>query len=112
MSSSEKEPEIRIVERESIAQRLFSPLQGVYGNWDDVQSIKNEKLYGFVKDVYRGHLSRVEFEYVKDDDELADDRASLSWRLTASEKKDIIQTINHSINQQALRKLASRFSHR
>lgn len=108
---SEKEPEIRTVERESIAQRLFSPLQGVYGNWDDVQSIKNEKLYGFVKDVYGGHLSRVEFEYVKDDDELADDRASLSWRLTASEKKDIIQTINHSINQQALRKLASRFSH-
>jgi len=109
---SEKEPGIRTVERESIAQRFFSPLQGVYGNWDDVQSIKNEKLYGFLKDVYRGHLSRVEFEYVKDHDETDEMRASLSWRLTAAEKKDIIQTINHSINQHALNKMASRFLQR
>lgn len=107
---SEKEPEIRTVVRESIAQKFFSPLQGVYGNWDDVQSIKNEKQYNLLKSIYRGQLSRVEFEYLKDDDELDEVRASLSWRLTASEKKDIIQTINHDINQQALKRLSSRFS--
>lgn len=108
---SEKEPEIRSVVKESISQKFFSPLRGVYGNWDDVQTIKNEKQYNLLKSVYRGQLSRVEFEYLNDDDESAEVRASLSWRLTASEKRDIIQTINHSINQQALKRLSSRFSH-
>jgi len=107
---SEKEPEIQTVERKSIAQRFFSPLQGVYGNWDDLQSIKNEKQYYLLKSILGDFLKRVEFEYLIEEHESFEKRASLSWRLTEFEKKNIIHTINHSFNQRALEKLSGLFS--
>ncbi len=106
---SEKEPEITSIEKESLFQRLFSPLKGVYDNWDYVQTIKNEKQYDVLKSTMGDHVNRVEFEYRLNLDGSPKDRASLSWRLTEREKKNIIRAIEHPLNQKSLHSLRTLF---
>ncbi len=107
---SEKEPEILTIGNQSLVQRLFSPLQGVYNTWDYVQTIKNEKQYDMLKSLFGEHLQRVEFEYRIANSQTSNERASLSWRLTEQETNNIIQAINDPFDQAALAKLARLFA--
>ncbi|MFT7270488.1 MAG: hypothetical protein ACI905_002716, partial [Roseivirga sp.] len=88
----------------SLVQKFFSPIQGAVGSWDQVQTIKNEQRFDLIDAVYQGHLKRVEFEYQNQNAI----RASLSWRLTEREIKNILEGIQEDINQKALKKLTER----
>ncbi|ERM84458.1 hypothetical protein P872_25210 [Rhodonellum psychrophilum GCM71 = DSM 17998] len=118
---SEKAKEIDPKLNPTIIQKIFTPLKNIYINWDKVQTINNETLYNYLRETLDFELNRVEFEYStipflkqskpvesSTDVSLKDyesQRASLNWRLTAKEKKTILDNINSSKNTISLQKI-------
>ena len=119
---SEKFSEIEKKRPPSLLQKIVTPLKNIYINWDNVQTLNNEVLYNYIKEILDVDLERVEFEYstqqfVKEregysemgkdyqQEEVEIERASLNWRLTAREKKSIIESIQTPINQASLRRI-------
>ena len=103
-------------------QKFFTPLKNIYINWDNVQTLHNENSYTRMQELMPFAIERIEFEYSTlqylQDRGLADQggvfnpsqqellRASLNWRLTAREKKSILDNIGNNFNQESLRRLA------
>ena len=118
---SEKFSEIDQKKPPTIMQKLFTPLKNIYINWDNVQTLHNEVLFTRMKESVDFPIERIEFEYSTlqylKERGLADEsgafnpqeqeiqRASLNWRLTAREKKSIIDNINSPYNRQSLNRL-------
>ncbi|TVP53003.1 MAG: patatin-like phospholipase family protein, partial [Mongoliibacter sp.] len=118
---SEKFAEIEEKQPLTIMQKLFTPLKNIYINWDNVQTLHNEVSFTRMNESVKFPIERIEFEYstlqyLKErglaDQEGAFDpetqeilRASLNWRLTAREKKSIIDNINSPYNQRSLNRL-------
>ncbi|PRY87909.1 patatin-like phospholipase family protein [Mongoliibacter ruber] len=118
---SEKFAEIEEKAPLTIMQKLFTPLKNIYINWDNVQTLHNEISFTRMKESVNFTLDRIEFEYstlqyLKErglaDQEGAFDpeaqeilRASLNWRLTAREKKSVIDNINSPYNRRSLNRL-------
>lgn len=88
----------------NLLEKFFSPIQGVLKSWDQIQTIENEQQFNLVKGRYGTHLERVDFAYTENGE---DNRASLSWRLTESEKRNIVDAIHNQINQESLTRLDS-----
>lgn len=124
---SEKIEEIQKKPIPTLAQKIIIPIKNIYINWDNVQTLDNEGLYNFMKETLPFHLERVEFEYStenyvreilpgqeKDDPKIQKEfeiqKASLNWRLTAREKKSIVNSIHTPKNQHSLQRLATLFS--
>lgn len=120
---SEKFSEIEQKLPPSIMQKFFTPLKNIYINWDNIQTLHNEVMFARMKEKLNFPLERIEFEYSTlqylQERGLADEegavspsdqelqRASLNWRLTAREKKSIIDNINSLQNRQSLNRLRS-----
>jgi len=98
---SKKQEELQATEQLNMLQRFFSPIQSVYKSWDKVQTIKNDQWFELTKESFGNHLRRVELQYAVRDE----NRASLSWRLTEIEKKDILESIHIAENKEALEQL-------
>ncbi len=115
---SEKFTEIEQKQPPRFLEKLFTPLKNIYINWDNVQTLNNEMHYNRMKETLPFPLDRIEFEYSTaqflrergfaepkgavnvQEQELQ--RASLNWRLTAREKKSIINNIRNAQNSLAL----------
>ena len=114
---SEKNMEIPDTEPPRIFQKIFNPLKNIYSNWDNVQTIQNEVLFNYMAESMPFSLDRVEFEYDPEKVQPGDltgsqetmQRASLNWRLTAREKKSILNSIYTPKNQAALDRLRKLF---
>jgi len=122
---SEKFSEIEKKQPPSLVQKIVTPLKNIYINWDNVQTLNNEVLYNYMDEILGVNLERIEFEYstrqfVEDREGYTDDermqqqeveieRASLNWRLTAREKKSIIESINTPTNQFSLKRIREIF---
>lgn len=104
---SEKEGEISSGQSSNILEKFFSPIQGVLRSWDQIQTIENEQQFSLVKGQYGQHLERVDFAYTQSAGDNNAARASLSWRLTESEKRNIIEAIHNQDNKQSLTRLRS-----
>jgi hypothetical protein len=118
---SEKFTEIEQGSLPRFFEKLFTPVKNIYINWDNVQTLNNEVLFTRMKETMEFDLERIEFEYSTlqylRDRGLADQmgpfsptdqdiqRASLNWRLTAREKKSIIDNINSPQNRLSLEKI-------
>jgi hypothetical protein len=118
---SEKFSEIQQKQPPTLLEKLFTPIKNIYINWDNVQTLNNEVLYNRMKETAPFPIERIEFEYSTlqylKEMGLADQegvfnpnqqeilRASLNWRLTAREKKSIIDNIYSYKNQMALERL-------
>jgi hypothetical protein len=118
---SEKFTEIEEQYLPRVLAKLFTPLKNIYINWDNVQTLHNEVLFNNMKENLNFSLERIEFEYSTlqylKERGLADEegvinlqeqdlqRASLNWRLTAREKKSIIDNINSPYNRRSLNRL-------
>jgi len=118
---SEKFTEIEQKPLPRFFEKLFTPVKNIYINWDNVQTLNNEVLFTRMKETMDFELERIEFEYSTlqylRDRGLADQlgpfrpidqdiqRASLNWRLTAREKKSIIDNINSPQNRLSLEKI-------
>src|SRR5690554_1497801 len=123
---TEKVNEIKTKSIPSLVQKIIVPIQNIYINWDNVQTLDNEGLFRIMAEVLPFHLERVEFEYSTEDyvrnilpsyenddpqlqKEFEVQKASLNWRLTAREKKSIINNIHTTGNQSSLQRLDSLF---
>jgi hypothetical protein len=118
---SEKFTEIEQKALPRFFEKLFTPVKNIYINWDNVQTLNNEVLFTRMKETMDFELERIEFEYSTlqylRDRGLADQlgafspsdqdiqRASLNWRLTAREKKSIIENIQSPQNRLSLEKI-------
>ncbi|MFC5192530.1 patatin-like phospholipase family protein [Algoriphagus aquatilis] len=114
---SEKNTEIPAKELPRILEKVFTPLKNIYVNWDNVQTIQNEVLFNYLSESMPFGVERIEFEYapskiLTDSSNGYSDsspRASLNWRLTASEKKSIVSSLNTRDNMQSLKRLVELF---
>lgn len=119
---SEKIMDIEHKNTPSILDKLIIPLKNIYTNWDNVQTLNNEILFNYISETMPFSIERVEFEYSTKDfvrernllfegrgesmqQELEIERASLNWRLTAKEKRSILDNIQSIQNQKALERL-------
>lgn len=117
---SEKNLEIPSTEPPRILEKIFTPLKNIYSNWDNVQTIQNEVLFNYMAESMPFQIDRVEFEYAPEKVQLEEltgsqevmQRASLNWRLTAREKKSILESIYTPANQSAIEKIRSTFENR
>ncbi|UJP63300.1 patatin-like phospholipase family protein [Mongoliitalea daihaiensis] len=119
---SEKFTEIKEKPNPKYLQKLFTPLQNIYVNWDNVQTLHNEALFTRFKEKATFPIQRIEFEYSTEEflrerglvdaggdvpTNLRDiQRASLNWRLTSQEKKSILDNIYYPFNQASLRRVS------
>lgn len=114
---SEKSTEIPPTELPRIFEKVFNPLKNIYTNWDNVQTIQNEVLFNYMNESMPFQMERIEFEYAPEQVQVQElsgsqktmQRASLNWRLTASEKKSILSSIASFNNQQAIRRIQEIF---
>jgi len=110
---SEKSKEIAPSFPPKIFEKVFTPFKNIYSNWDNVQTIQNEVLFNYMAESMPFDLEKVEFEYAPEQvqekeltgSQIAMQRASLNWRLTAKEKKSILSSIETSQNQNSLQRL-------
>ena len=115
---SEKITEIAPSFPPRIFEKVFNPLKNIYGNWDNIQTIQNEVLFNYMAESMPFDLERIEFEYAPEKvqaEELTESqetmqRASLNWRLTAREKKSILESIYTLKNQSSLKRLEELFA--
>lgn len=114
---SEKSMEIPHTEPPRIFEKIFTPLKNIYVNWDNIQTIQNEVLFNYMVESMPFELQRVEFEYAPEQIQIEEltgsqetmKRASLNWRLTAKEKKSIMDSFGSYKNRQSLEKIQRLF---
>lgn len=113
---SEKSPEISSAEPTRILEKVLTPLQNIYVNWDMIQTIHNEVLFNYMAESMPFRVEKIEFEYAPGKLRSAGlesggsmQRASLNWRLTAKEKRSILANIQTKSNQAALSRAQSIF---
>ncbi len=109
---SEKDPDIEQKEYASLLTQLFTPIKSLYANWDNIQDIKNDNQLEYAQSWMEGNLDRMDFEYypyIMEPDSTSGnlklERASLNWRLTAREKKHILEGVHLKKNKQTMQKL-------
>lgn len=114
---SEKIEEIPAKELPRILEKIFTPIQNIYINWDNVQTIQNEVLFNYLSESMPFGVERIEFEYApakilsdsSDDYPNINIRASLNWRLTTKEKESIVSCLNTKENRKSLNRLKELF---
>lgn len=114
---SEKSSEIPATKPPKLAERIFTPLNNIYSNWDNIQTIQNEVLHNYMNESMPFSIEKVEFEYDPEKVQPGDlsgtqevmQRASLNWRLTAREKKSILASIYTEKNQGSIQRLKEIF---
>ena len=94
----------------SLVEKFSNPISSIYINFENLQDISNNDKIVFAKNWYKGTIQKIVLSYIPqsltgDPKDVA--RASLSWRLTTREKKDIRKSIHLKPNQDALRKLSN-----
>jgi hypothetical protein len=105
--------------RQSIIESFSQPISSVYNNLGNLQDINNDAAINFAKAWYQGPIDVVNIEYnttlnvstdiFTTDQELLKskqiEKASLSWHLTAREKRSIMDNIDMPKNVAAVKKV-------
>lgn len=99
---TEKEAEVEISNKQTIIDKLLNPIGNFYNNWSEFQDYYHDNLIEYAAAWTDGRMDVLRFEYVPKD---KNKNASLSWHLTTSEKKDILQAIKLPHNQKSLGRL-------
>jgi len=100
-------------------QRIVTPISSIYNNLGNIQDINNDNLLDQAQSWFDNDIYCLEFEYVsrsifqhtneqeenptnKQIKEEAIERASLNWRLTNREKRNIQRNFYSDKNQQSM----------
>jgi len=107
---SETSKKIGLRGTKSLVEKFSNPISSIYINFENLQDITNNDRIIFAQSWYKGSIQKIDLTYIAQSltgnpKDIA--RASLSWRLTTREKKDIETSINLKPNQVALQKLAN-----
>lgn len=100
------EQEIKIKQdlSEGVFEKFFSPVGNLYKNWVEIQDYQNDYLLNYLGDILNGKLEVITFEYQPTE---INRRTSLSFHLTAREKRDIKNAAGNAQNSEMSRKLES-----
>ncbi|MCF6351536.1 MAG: patatin-like phospholipase family protein [Cyclobacteriaceae bacterium] len=107
---SEKEIEIESRKNQSFIEKLITPIQSVYDNYANLQSVANDSNIEYARSWFKNELDVVTFQYIPTFDPKTQNsndvkRASLNWRLTSKEKQNVIYSISSGSNQKAIREI-------
>ncbi len=91
----------------SLFEKFSTPISNIYKNFENMQDINNDSKLEFSKSWYSGDLIRIDMEYIPPIEPNSNirTRASLNWRLTSREKKNIEQSIHNPKNIKAMNNL-------
>lgn len=100
------EQEMKIQEdvTQGVIEKFFSPIGTLYNNWVEIQDYQNENIINALSSLLEVKTEVITFEYQPEEH---DERASLSFHLTAKEKRDVIQSATSVFNEPAYKKLES-----
>jgi hypothetical protein len=90
---TEVEQNISVKEKPTLIDNAFNPISILWGNLQNQQDIRNDNSIEYAKGWFKGNLEYICFEYDNKQGSKEKQRASLSWRLTSQEKRDIIEHI-------------------
>lgn len=98
----EQEVKIKQDLSEGVFEKFFSPVGNLYMNWVEIQDYQNDYLLNYLDDILNGNLEVLTFEYQPTE---INKRTSLSFHLTAREKRDIKNAAENAQNNENSRKL-------
>jgi len=100
-----KERKIKIEEQKGKLDQVFAPISGVLLNIFTLQDGNNDRLLEVVRTMLEDRLDVVDFRYLDVNTIDLHQEASLSWRLTSTEKVGIARAIDSEFNQKSVQKL-------
>lgn len=89
-------------ESDHVITRFTKPFLLLQNNWYRLQDFYQQDQLKYFTPMFDNHLIQLPFQYVPSKEDAS---ASLSFHLTASEKKDIHAALQDSINQSSFRKI-------
>lgn len=98
----EQEMAIKMDLSKGVMGKFVSPVENLYSNWVEIQDYQNDQLLNYLDEILDGKLEVITFEYQASEN---NKRASLSFHLTAKEKRDIQNSVTNVYNNEAYRKL-------
>lgn len=102
---SQKNAPITVQESKSLFLKLFSPIQGFYKNFENIQDINNDTKLQRAENWFNNNIDIINLEYNSANNLELKERASLSWRLTELEKLSIFENIHSEKNLNELNRL-------
>ncbi|OFY70710.1 MAG: hypothetical protein A3G23_08325 [Bacteroidetes bacterium RIFCSPLOWO2_12_FULL_37_12] len=99
---SKQQKEIEKSAAMTVLEKITNPIGGYYHSITSAKDFKDDEALEFAHTWFGGKLEIVQFQYIPETEALT---ASLSWHLTRREKKNIIESIHHPENQNAIRLL-------
>ncbi len=107
---SQKNKPIGLRGTKSLIEKFSNPISSIYINFENLQEISNNDKITFARSWFDGEIYTIDLQYVPQSltgDPKDISRASLNWRLTTREKKDIIKSIYLKKNKDQLTRLRS-----
>jgi hypothetical protein len=98
----QKDNWLHLLETGTVTDILVKPATMLQHNWFRLQDYSQNETYSFLSDAANYNIHRLAFTYVP---KIEDQGASLSFHLTAAEKKDVIASFNTADNQAVLKEL-------
>jgi len=98
----QKDNWLHLLETGTVTDILVKPATMLQHNWFRLQDYSQNETYSFLSDAAHYNIHRLAFTYVP---KIEDQGASLSFHLTAAEKKDVIASFNTADNQAVLKEL-------
>lgn len=105
---SEKNPKLKKRLTESIWNKIFNPIGGLFNNWSAIQDFSNDNALKGLATYFNNNLEVINFEckpLLHKRNVFDKERASLSWHLTTREKEKIKETIHNEYNQKSMKRL-------
>ncbi len=105
---SEKNKPLKEKLTESVWNKIFNPIAGLFNNWSTTQDLNNDNSLKGLYSYFGDKLDVVTFEYKslsKKRNAFDKGRPSLSWHLTTLEKETLKQGIYSENNKKALKRL-------
>lgn len=99
----EQEMKIQKDVTQGVFEKIFSPIGTLYNNWVEIQDYQNENIMNTLSSLLDVEYEVLTFEYQPAQH---DERASLSFHLTAKEKMDIVQSATSVYNEAVYLRLA------
>ncbi|MBX2908777.1 MAG: patatin-like phospholipase family protein [Chitinophagales bacterium] len=95
---AQKDEEPGEVKQKTFIQQTFQPLEALYANLENIQDFNTDRDLALINESLKGKLQFILFEYIP---EKKTEKASMSLRLIAREKKEILKALELGNNSRS-----------
>ncbi len=105
-----KEAEILHYQEKLPFNKILTPIENILGKLNNLQDIANDNVIEYTREWLKVPVHTVDFNFIKEDfspgaSKNVNNKASLSWRLTTKERRNIEAAMYSEDNQLALKKI-------